>query len=163
MKIRVIITFMTLLGIMIFSCKKDDQNGNYLNATVDGQPYKSIRVNAHFPPSSNKGILNISSSAEGGRTMSVIINGYKGVGTYNFKSGDIIGQRALCTYSYMRDTDKASIIYTTEDAENNGSVTITKEEGNTVEGTFHFKALHSPHPDKKEYVEVINGNFSTFF
>ena len=158
-----IIIFMLLLGVTAVSCKKGKQEEGYMNATVNGQTYKSIRVNAHFPASSNKGILSLSSSADGGRTMSLVINGYKGVGRYNFKSDHITGKRALCTYSYMDEKDKSSIIYTTEDADNNGSITITKEEGSTVEGTFNFTALHSPNPSKKEYITVSNGSFKANF
>ncbi|SRR5690606_22228533 len=159
-----LIIFMALLGVTAVSCKKDKQKDGYMNATVNGQSYKSTRVNAHFPASSNKGILTLSSSADGGRTITLAINNYKGVGTYKFKSDNIVGQKeAVCTYSYMRESDKFSVIYTTEDADDKGYITITREEGNTVEGTFQFRALHSPHPDHKEYVEVTNGSFSMFF
>lgn len=162
MKNYIIKTVIAALVVLTISCKKDKQDGNYMNATVNGESYKSIRINAHFPASSNKGILSIRSSADGERTMSLIINNYKGVGTYNFKSGDIVGKRALCTYSHVSEDRTSSIIYTTEDLDNNGSITITKEEGNGVEGTFNFNALYSPHPDKKEYVSVTEGSFSTF-
>lgn len=158
-----IIIFIALLGVVAVACKQDKQNGDYMNATVSRKAYESIRVNAHFPASSNKGILSIQSSANGGRTISLIINGYKGAGTYNFKSNDITGKRALCTYSYMDEKDKSSIIYTTENADDNGSISITKEEGSTVEGTFNFKALHSPTPSKQEYITVSNGSFKTNF
>lgn len=157
------IIFIALFGIITVSCKKNDQNNSYMNATVNGQIYESIKINAHFPASSNKGILSIQSSASGGRTISLIINGYKGAGTYNFKSDNITGKRALCTYSYMDEQDKSSIIFTTEDADNNGSITITKEEGNAVEGTFNFTALYSPNPSKKEYITISTGSFKANF
>lgn len=157
------IIFIALFGTITVSCKKNDQNNSYMNATVNGQIYESIKINAHFPASSNKGILSIQSSASEGRTISLIINGYKGAGTYNFKSDNITGKRALCTYSYMDEKDKSSIIYTTEDADNNGSITITKEEGNTVEGTFNFTALYSPNPSKKEYITINTGSFKANF
>ncbi|MFD1630346.1 DUF6252 family protein [Pseudopedobacter beijingensis] len=157
-----LILFWMLLTTFAVSCKKEKQQSGYMNASVNGKTYKSIQVNAYFPASSNKGILSLKSSADGERTISLIINNYKGTGTYYFKSGDIIGQRALCTYSYTND-NRASIVHTTEDANDNGYITVTKEEGSIVEGTFQFKALYSPHPDKKEYVKVTSGSFSMHF
>jgi len=161
MKKYLILLFIATLVIMAVSCKKDEQAEGYMNATVDGKEYKSIRINAHFPASSNKGILSISSSADGSRNISLAINSYKGAGTYDFKP-DEFGRKNVATYTTYTQGDLADKIYTTQPEDNDdGYITISKQEGSAVEGTFKFKALYSPHPDKKEYVTVV-GSFSTF-
>lgn len=156
-----LILFMAALSLMAISCKKDEQADGYMNATVNAQSYKSIRINAHFPASSNGGVLSISSSAEGSRNMSLAINNYEGVGTYDFKP-DELGKKNVATYTTYTQGDFADKIYTTHPEDNeDGYITISKQEGNAVEGRFKFKALYSPNPDKKEYV-TVEGSFSTF-
>lgn len=157
MKTVFIIAFLAITSVISFSCKKDNMNGYFLKASVNGTSYTANQVSAYFAPSSNKTILNIKSAASNSRNISLIINGYSGPKEYKFKS-DNLGKRALCTYSYLDEIQNARI-YTTEDLDDNGSITITRLEGSIVEGTFNFKARRVGDDD----VNVSGGSFKANF
>lgn len=154
------IKYLSIIFIIfsILSCKKEE-SPHFVKATIDGSEYHATNAAAHFPASSNKGILNIKSSTNDGRTLNIIINGYSGPKRYSFNSEGNSSNRALCTYSQTGE-NKASIIYTTNDDDDNGFIIIEKLENSVVKGTFEFTAYTA---DNKKSVTVTNGIFKAHF
>lgn len=151
-------TISIALSTLLCACKKDDPQADYMSADIDGTSYKPQSLSAYFASNSNKGNLIIKSNTDNGETLQLIINGYKGPGTYTFLS-DSMGKRALCTYSRMIDNGTI-YTYTTEDRADNGSISISRLEGAKVEGSFSFRAYNAV---KDTYVNVSNGKFRANF
>ena len=161
-----------LIALALFSCKKDDeQKDGYLNATVNGEEYKSIKVDLFQPPHSNGGIVSFSSTGKTGKeeskSISFAINNYKGAGTYYFKP-DEYGKKNIATYIYYKYGTQFDKNYTTRgDEDDDGYIIITKVKegakqnsvfvGTQIEGTIKFTAYMF----NGESV-TVTGSFSNF-
>lgn len=136
--------FFLFASLALASCSGDDDNGNpnnngggnasgeYVKAKVDGADFASTNaadvVQAIKPMPTT---LSVQGSNNTGEFIQIMINNYNGAGTYtlNEMQSGYIQYGALNpqgTYSSIMG-DGAS-----------GEVTVTSDNGSTVEGTFHF-------------------------
>jgi len=126
-------------------------NGNateFLTAKVDGTDFEAAQDPAVIVAATiNSGILAIQGGQNDGQTIRATINGYDGVGTYT--TGD--GLANTNQLMYVTVTPVASWMSTFNIG--SGTLTVTSDDGETIEGTFSFEGFNAENNTTKNITE----------
>lgn len=140
---------LVLFSLTLSSCSKDDDE----NASGDGGGEMTANISGvgsfkSFPASSNAVKQTIASTStmlvvqgtnSDGHGITMTIMGYTGEGTYDFTFGPVNSSSAIYTKTDVNnpmDTQSWSSQYMTGST---GTITISEETEQGVEGTFSFK------------------------
>lgn len=134
---------MMLIGSMIFfaSCSEDnnDPSGGgdeYLTAKIDGSDFEAATSPASLISGVVNGtVFNVQGGNNSGKTIRLTVQGYSGPGTYDF-GGLTNPNMGVLIEDPLNPT--TTTFTTFGQSGNAGSVTITSDDGSTVEGTFEF-------------------------
>lgn len=148
---------------MFTACNKDDdnneegqnsQNNNgteFLTAKVDGVMFEAAQDPAVIVAAAvSNNVLTIQGGKNNGETIRGTINGYSGVGTY-LTGNDISNPNSL---TYLTINPVASWMSTFNIG--SGTLEVTFDDGNTIEGTFSFEGFNAQDQTTKT---VTEGNF----
>ncbi|MCG2418518.1 hypothetical protein K8089_05740 [Aequorivita sp. F47161] len=164
---KTILVLMAVLAVSLTSCKKDDDGGDdpqggtgTFSAKVDGDSFSGIQgtVVAQLTNSGSTQVLAVSGGTMDSENLQMIIQNFDGEGTYNLNFMNI------GTYSYLPDPGNPDpntvVIYTTvgDGQGNNGTISISSFDGNTVKGTFSFTGINLN--DNSDTVSVTEGQFN---
>ncbi|MBW7838879.1 MAG: hypothetical protein H3C36_04395 [Chitinophagaceae bacterium] len=137
-----------LLSATIFSCSKSGGSGgagkDTLTATVDGKSFNSSLTTSAVKDGSAISIAGTGSDGQ----INIGITSYTGPGTYS------VSDKAIMTFA---TTSLPIEAWSANPVVGEGSVTITKDDDNYVEGTFNFKAYSSGGASSKT---VSGGKFN---
>ena len=153
------ILFLTL-AVGFTSCSSDDDNGGgsggggggeeFLIAKVDGADFEAAQDPAVIvSATTSNGVLTFHGGNNSGNTIRGTIQSYTGVGTYT--TGDNLTNVNSLTYLTL----PANAWMSTFDI-GSGTVTITSDDGTTVEGTFSFEGYNASDQTTKS---ITNGSF----
>lgn len=155
MKILQKISLLFLLALSIVSCSKnnDDENtssgGDFFTAKVDGTDWSAFTG----PPDTvawneaHTGLIVLQGSDANGTAITMNIMNYNGTGTYDFTKAGFIQYVIAPTQS-----NSGSWVCNTASG-TTGSVTITSDDGTTLEGTVSFTGLNPQDNSRKVITE----------
>ncbi|MCO5286327.1 MAG: DUF6252 family protein [Chitinophagaceae bacterium] len=142
------IVSLLLLSAAFFSCSKSGGSSgagkDTLTATVEGKAFNSSLATSALKDGSTIAIAGTGSDGQ----INIGITGYTGPATYS------VSDKAIMTYATTTMPIEA---WSANMVIGEGSVTITKDDDNYVEGTFSFKAFSSGGASSKT---VTNGKFN---
>ncbi len=148
------------------ACSSDDDNGGengdeFLTAKVSGSNFEAAQdptviVGAQLSGSGASTVLAIQGGESSGNTVNMTVFGYNGPGTY--KTGESLTSTNSIQYIEISPigtwgSNSATAALGTLQA---GTITITSEDGVTVEGTFSFEGYNATDQTTKN---VTGGKF----
>ncbi|MEM7186781.1 MAG: DUF6252 family protein [Bacteroidota bacterium] len=155
--------FLLCASVVFTACKKDDDNNDegqnnqnnggteFLTAKVDGVDFEAAQDPAVIVGATvSNNVLAFQGGKNNGETIRGTINDYNGVGTY-VTGNDISNPNSL---TYLTLTPTATWISTFNIG--SGTVEVTFDDGNTIEGTFSFDGFNAQDQTTKS---VTQGNF----
>ena len=131
-----------LISFVFVSCDKDDDDDDemmnpseFLTAKIDGVSFEADALTIASTLSTP--IWTVQGNNATGTTIRLTVQNYSGVGTYNF--GGLTNPN---TGVVITDPIGNPLGWTSfGTADNSGSVTVTSDDGTTVEGTFAFEGV----------------------
>ncbi len=148
-----------MISLITFtSCSKNNDNNDdnnsggeeYLTAKIDGANYEAAQSPAVIVSATiSSGIFVLTGGNNNGDTVRATINGYTGTGTYT--TGDNINNTNSLSYITL----PANSWISTFDI-GTGTLNITLEDGEYVEGTFSFEGYNAMDQTTKN---ITNGKF----
>ncbi|WP_139957450.1 hypothetical protein [Flavicella sediminum] len=128
-----------LISVSSLSCSSNDTDlglggGNSLSVKIDGTKFESLGATTSAVVTS--GVLSIQGGKSNGETLRITLMNYTGKGTY--KTGDHISNTNGINYITL--TPIAT--WTSTFDIGSGTVTITKDTGSELEGTFSFVGVN---------------------
>lgn len=158
MLLLITVSLVTLSG-----CSSDDNGGGgsaaqgTITAKIDGASFTSIDIASMASLVAASNTLTLQGNDANGNSIIMVINGYNGTGTYNFDGNSI----PLNIASYLEiDINNPTNVETWTapyQAALNGSVTITQESDDNIQGTFEFTGQNANDMSTKA---ITNGSFS---
>lgn len=157
--------FTLVCALALLSCKDDDSNDSgsnaaaFMKAKVDGQV---LDVTGTGTPTDTRGTTSVYQESNntfylyGNNSdilLAIAIDEFTNA-TGTFTLGDVKTGR-IGNYTDNTDPENPVEYYSTS-----GTLTITKFDGETVEGTFSYKAYSN---ERKEEVSVVDGQFRVPF
>lgn len=155
------ILFLTL-AIAFTSCSSDDDDGGgsgggtggggeeFLIAKIDGADFEAAQTPAVIvAATTSNGVLTFHGGNNSGNTIRGTIQSYTGVGTYT--TGDGLSNVNSLTYITLPANSWMSTFNI-----GSGTVTVTSDDGTTVEGTFSFEGYNAQDQTTKN---ITNGSF----
>jgi len=125
-----------LIVFTVVSCKKGDDakvTEGSMSAKVDGKDWTAgLAVQA----TKASGVLGIGSTGNGAQ-ININVLSYSGAKTYPIGGGVTSTNTTQAIYT---TTALPPVVYNTMVGQGSGTLTITKDEGGYVEGTFNFTA-----------------------
>lgn len=164
---KTILVLLAIVAVSLTSCKKDDDGGGdppggtgTFSAKVDGGSFSGMQgtVVAQISGSGSGQVLAVSGGTTESENLQMIISGFDGEGTYDLNFLN------LGTYSYLPDPGNPDpntvVIYTTVGTGqgNNGTLSVSSFDGNTVKGTFSFTGFNLD--NNGDTVAVTEGQFN---
>lgn len=164
---KTILVLLAVLAVSFTSCKKDDDGGDdpqggtgTFSAKVDGSNFSGMQgtVMAQLTNNGNGQVLAVTGGTMESENLQMIIQNFDGEGTYNLNFLNI------GTYSYLPDPSNPDpntiVLYTTvgDGLSDNGTISISSFDGNTVKGTFSFTGYNID--DESDTVDVTEGQFN---
>ena len=155
--------FMVASLLALTGCKSDDDGGDdgaaaagTIEASIDGAAFTSLDLTSIATLAN--GNLIIQGNDADGRSIVMTIFSYDGEGTYEFTGADIL---ILHTANYI-EADIANPMNSQTwsapfDTTLAGSVSISTETADSIQGTFEFTARN---PNDMSTVEVTAGSFN---
>jgi len=149
------------LAVILASCSSSDDNNNdgddggtdgaeYLTAKVDGASFEAAQSPAVIVgATSGNGLMTFQGGTNEGNTIRGSVFNYNGAGTYT--TGDNITNVNSLSYITLPN----NIWNSTFDI-GSGTITITSDDGTTIEGTFSFEGYNAEGQTTKTITE---GNF----
>ncbi len=151
-------------AVMFTACNKDDDNNDqgqnnqqnnngaeFLTAKVDGVMFEAAQDPAVIVSASiGNSVLAVQGGKNNGETIRATINNYTGVGTY-LTGNDISNPNSL---TYLTLNPVASWMSTFNIG--TGTLEVTFDDGETIEGTFSFEGFNAQDQTTKTITE---GNF----
>ncbi len=152
---------LVVAAVAFSSCNKNDDNNDegeqnnngteFLTAKVNGVDFEAAQDPAVIVAATvSNNVLAFQGGKNNGETIRGTINGYNGVGTY-LTGNDISNPNSLV---YLTLTPVASWMSTFNIG--SGTVEVTFDDGNTIEGTFTFEGFNAQNQTTKT---VTQGNF----
>lgn len=146
-KLSILIAFVTLF----IACTDDDpttgsNSGSSLTAKVDGQDFASMEASASAIITN--GVLALQGSDASGNFIRMNIMSYNGAGTY--KSGDALSNTNSMSYGTVSPVQAWTSTFNI----GSGTLTVTSDDGSTIEGTFTFDGV-----DGSSTKSITNGKF----
>jgi hypothetical protein len=152
---------LVITGVAFSSCNKNDDSNDegeqnnggteFLTAKVNGVDFEAAQDPAVIVAATiGNNVLAFQGGKNNGETIRGTINGYNGVGTY-LTGNDISNTNSLM---YLTLTPVASWMSTFDIG--SGTVEVTFDDGNTIEGTFMFEGFNAQNQTNKT---VTQGNF----
>ena len=125
-----------LIVFTVVSCKKGDDakvTEGSMSAKVDGKDWTAgLAVQATIA----SGVLGIGGTGNGAQ-ININVLSYSGVKTYPIGGGVTSTNTTQAIYT---TTALPPVVYNTMVGQGSGTLTITKDEGGYIEGTFNFTA-----------------------
>ena len=163
---KTILLLMAVIAVSLTSCKKDDDGGGggsaasgTLAAKVDGSSFNSMEMTSFATLTS--GTLILQGSNASGKAISIIINHYDGIGTYEFSDSNVF---VVGTYVETNINDPMNSQTWTAPYDNSGvvgEVKISEKTDTNVKGTFHFTAKNSN--GDQSLKSITDGSFNLEF
>jgi len=159
-KKTIYVTFLCL-SVILASCSSSDDDGGtddgtggtgdeFLTAKVDGSNFEAAQSPAVIVgATSGNGLMTFQGGTNEGNTIRGSVFNYNGAGTYT--TGDNIANVNSLMYITLPNNAWSS----TFDI-GSGTITITSDDGTTIEGTFSFEGYNSEDQTTKTITE---GNF----
>ncbi len=158
---QIMLLVMTISMVSFTSCNKDDDGGSEgaaasgtITAKVNGAQFTSLELATFGSLSTGGGqttlILQGNTSSQG---VSFVVNGYKGVGTYEISDSNVL---IVATYIEPNISNPASSKTWTASFQGSGVVgelKITEETDTSVKGTFNFTGKNSNDGSTKTITE----------
>lgn len=152
--------------VALTSCKKDDpEEGNngdfYLNVKIDGTDFSADLSDPETWGAFkyHAGTLSISvpkntANVGEGTIMLNLLSGYNGAGTYTVGVGSTGNNYARYTTGSMATGNLNSWnAETSHNSSGTGTITITSDANNIVEGTFQFDGYNNTNQTTKHFTE----------
>ncbi len=152
---------MTISLVTLSGCSSDDNGGSAgkgtITAKIDGTNFTSIDIASLASLVAASNTLTLQGNDANGNSIIMVINGYNGTGTYNFDGNSI----PLNIASYLEiDINNPMNVETwiaPYQSALNGSVTITQESDDNIQGTFEFTGQNANDMSTKA---ITAGSFS---
>lgn len=150
------------------SCKSDDDGGNpgggggtvsgTITANINGNQFTSLEITSFANLSSNGGnsTLIIQGNSQS-QAISIIINGYDGVGTYEISDDNVF---IVASYIEPNASNPANTQTWSAPFENSGiigEISISAQTETNVQGTFNFDAKNNNDDTMKN---ITDGSFN---
>lgn len=153
---------LVFLALVFTGCSKNnDEDGGDTGSGAGGAEFLTAKVNgavfeaAQDPAvivsaTTSNSVLTLHGGENDGQTIRATINGYTGAGTYT--TGDSLNNTN--SLSYITINPVASWMSTFDIG--SGTVTVTSDDGTTVEGTFSFDGFN---PTDQSTKNITEGSF----
>lgn len=160
---KITLLIMTVSLFTLTSCKSDDDGGGSgtagegtIEASIDGVAFTSLEITS-IATAAN-GNMQIQGNDADGNAILLLIIGYNGTGTYNFDgSNTTIFNTASYTQADINNPLNSQSWSAPFDATLAGSVSISNETDDTIEGTFEFTGQNANDNSQKV---ISNGSFN---
>ena len=157
-----------VFGLLTTACSSDDGSGSggntppgTMSANIDGNNYQSSEM-LSSANKVNNGIdgseaLTLLGNTDEGKTISINILNYDGVGTYDIGGDNSIAVTASYIEVNISNPTDSQTWQAPFDETVSGSISVSSDENNNVQGTFEFTAQNSIDDSIKE---ITAGSFN---
>ena len=157
---RIAFVFLLFFSFLSISCSSDDtsedeQDGEYLSATIDGENYSSSLSINMTEMIGITTIIGVSDSSKG----IMLQLAETSTGTYQI-GGANSSDLTLASYSEYSGNAVAAWEAPIDHSVLDGEIVVTNSTENNLKGTFNFTATNS---EDNSTVEVSNGKFNINF
>lgn len=154
-----ILIVLTIVSLSLVNCNKDNAedtnpSGEFVTCKVDGVDFSASADYDTTAATKTNGILTIQGSDNSGKAIHVLIHNYIGEGTYH--TGDNLSNTN--SLSYITVNPVASWMSTFDVG--SGTLEVTTDDDNTVEGAFFFEGYNA---DNQTTKSITNGSFKANF
>ncbi|WP_353779340.1 DUF6252 family protein [Winogradskyella sp. 3972H.M.0a.05] len=153
---------MTISMVSLTSCKSDDDGGSpgaagagTIEASIDGTAFTSLDITSIATLAN--GNLIIQGNDADGRAIVITIFGYNGTGTYNFDGNSVVFNIATYTEADINNPMNSQSWAAPFDTTVAGSVSVSTETDDNVQGTFEFTGQNANDNSQKV---ISNGSFN---
>lgn len=153
MKIVQKLSIVSLFLLLFVSCSEDENvadaiasGDGVISATVKGENFESLKAVTKAIVKNTS--LSLSGANQAGDVITIGITNYSGAGTYSF------GGNSANTMVFSKTTSQTGWAVSLDTG--SGTVTVSKDDGSKVEGTFSFDATSDDFGDAK----ITNGKFN---
>ncbi|MGB1308382.1 MAG: DUF6252 family protein [Oceanihabitans sp.] len=162
--------FLLLLSISMFtltSCSSDDDGGSNggassgtISAKVDGSNFSSLEISSSATIANNGLNLIIIGSNSSGKAITLTINGYEGVGTYEISGGNIFVASASYSETDVSNPTNPSTETWQSPYEDSilGEINISEETDTKIKGTFSFMCKNTLNDNSIK--DITDGSFN---
>ncbi len=168
MKNQLLKTSLILLSVVfsLTSCSSDDDGGSggaaaagTMKATIDGANYQSSEMlsSANKVSAGGGSTFTLLGNTNEGKTINLLIQGYEGVGTYEIGGDNFIGVTASYIEVNVNSPADSQTWQAPFDETVSGSISVSSDDGQNVQGTFEFTGQSSTN---NTFIEVTNGSFN---
>lgn len=145
---KTILVLMAVVAVSLTSCKKDDDGGGggsaasgTVSAKVNGSNFNSMEMASFATLSSGTLILQGSNAA--GEGISIVMNNYDGVGTYEFTDSNVFVVGTYIEVDVNNPMNAQTWTAPYQDSGIVGELKISEKTDTKIMGTFNFTAKNS--------------------
>lgn len=163
---KIILVLTAVVAMTLTSCKKDDDGGGggsaaegTVSAKVDGNNFNSMEM-ASFATLTS-GTLILQGSDASGKGISIIMNNYEGVGTYEFTDSNVFLVATYVEANINNPTQSQTWTAPYEGSGVIGELKISEKTDLGIKGTFSFTAKNSN--GDQSLKNITDGTFNLKF
>lgn len=163
------ICMVLVAAAVLTGCSKDDDGGSggtaaagTVKAKVDGANFTSMEVTSAASETTVAGstTITLQGSSTDGNAISIIINGFDGIGTYEISDSNVFVNATYLEANINDPMNSQTWSAPFQDSGVTGEIKVSEKTDTGIKGTFNFTAKNANDNSMKE---ITDGSFNLDF